>query len=144
MKTKIELISEEKVEETIIRCHKMTDEIQNIVSYIENEKKIIGYKRGTTYPLNINSIYYFEIVDQNAFVYCEKEIYESKMKLYEFEQETEGTSFFRASKSLIINADKIDSIKPSLSGRFEVVLKNKEKLIVTRQYVRVLKHMIGL
>ena len=34
-----------------------------------------------------------------------------------FEQETEGTSFFRASKSLI-NADKIDSIKPSLSGRF--------------------------
>lgn len=81
--------------------------------------------KGTTYPLNINSIYYFEIVDQNAFVYCEKEIYESKMKLYEFEQETEGTSFFRASKSLIINADKIDSIKPSLSGRFEVVLKTK-------------------
>ena len=121
----------------------MTDEIQNIVSYIENEKKIIRYKRGTASPVNINSIYYFEIVDQNAFVYCEKEIYESKMKLYEFEQETEGTSFFRASKSLI-NADKIDSIKPSLSGRFEVVLKNKEKLIVSRQYVRVLKHMIGL
>lgn len=46
MKTKIELISEENVEETIIRCHKMTDEIQNIVSYIENEKKIIVYKRG--------------------------------------------------------------------------------------------------
>ena len=67
MKTKIELISEENVEETIIRCHKMTDEIQNIVSYIENEKKIIVYKRGTAYPLNINSIYYFEIVDQNAF-----------------------------------------------------------------------------
>ena len=106
MMTKIELISEENVEETIIRCHKMTDEIQNIVSYIENEKKIIGYKRETAYPLNINSIYYFEIVDQNAFVYCEKEIYESKMKLYEFEQETEGTSFFRASKSLIINKEK--------------------------------------
>ena len=56
----------------------------------------------------------------------------------------EGTSFFRASKSLVINADKIDSIRPSLSGRFEVVLQNKEKLIVSRQYVRVLKHMIGL
>ena len=55
-----------------------------------------------------------------------------------------GTSFFRASKSFIINADKIDSIKPSLSGRFEVMLTNKEKLIVSRQYVRVLKQMIGL
>ena len=143
MKTRIELISEDQNEEVVIKCYQITDEIQSVISFIENEKRIIGYKRGTAYLLNINDIYYFEIVDQKAFLYCKKEIYESKMKLYEFEQETEGTSFFRASKSLI-NADKIDSIKPSLSGRFEVVLKNKEKLIVSRQYVRVLKHMIGL
>lgn len=144
MKTRIELISGNQKEEVVIKCHQITDEIQNIISSIENEKRIIGYKRETAYPLNMNDIYYFEIVDQKAFLYCENEIYESKMKLYEFEKETEGTSFFRASKSLIINADKIDAIKPSLSGRFEVVLKNKEKLIVSRQYVRVLKHMIRL
>lgn len=144
MKTRIELISEDQNEEVVIKCYQITDEIQSVISFIENEKRIIGYKRGTAYLLNINDIYYFEIVDQKAFLYCKKEIYESKMKLYEFEQETKGTSFFRASKSLVINADKIDSIKPSLSGRFEVVLKNKEKLIVSRQYVRVLKHMIGL
>lgn len=144
MKTRIELISEDQKEEVVIKCYQITDEIQSMISFIENEKKIIGYKRGTAYLLNINDIYYFEIVDQKAFLYCKKEIYESKMKLYEFEQETEGTSFFRASKSFIINADKIDSIKPSLSGRFEVMLTNKEKLIVSRQYVRVLKQMIGL
>lgn len=144
MKTRIELIPEDQTEEIVIKCHQITEEIQNIISMAENEKKIIGYKRGVIHPLDINNIYYFEIVDQKAFIYCEKEIYESKMKLYEFEHETEGTSFFRASKALVINADKIDSIKPSLSGRFEVILTNKEKLIVSRQYVRVLKHMIGL
>ena len=144
MKTRIELISEDQPEEIVVRCHSITDEIQNMISFIENDKKIIGYKRGTAYPLKMSDIYYFEIVDQKAFIYCDQDIYESKMKLYEFERETEGTSFFRASKSLIINADKIDSIKPSLSGRFEVILLNKEKLIVSRQYVRVLKHMIGL
>lgn len=144
MKTRIELISENQPEEIVVRCYQITDEIQNMISFIENDKKIIGYKRGTAYPLKMTDIYYFEIVDQKAFIYCEKDIYESKMKLYEFERETEGTSFFRASKSLIINADKVDSIKPSLSGRFEVILLNKEKLIVSRQYVRVLKHMIGL
>ena len=144
MKTRIELISEDQPEEIVIRCYQITDEIQNMVSFIENDKKIIGYKRGTAYPLKMSDIYYFEIVDQKAFIYCEKDIYESKMKLYEFEREADGASFFRASKSLIINADKIDSIKPSLSGRFEVILLNKEKLIVSRQYVRVLKHMIGL
>lgn len=144
MKTRIELISENQPEEIVVRCYSITDEIQNMISFIENDKKIIGYKRGTAYPLKMSDIYYFEIVDQKAFIYCDQDIYESKMKLYEFERETEGTSFFRASKSLIINADKIDSIKPSLSGRFEVILLNKEKLIVSRQYVRVLKHMIGL
>ena len=144
MKTRIELISENQKEEVVIKCYQITDEIQNLISFIENDKKIIGYKRETAYPLKMTDIYYFEIVDQKAFIYCEKDIYESKMKLYEFEHETDGTSFFRASKSLIINADKIDSIKPSLSGRFEVILLNKEKLIVSRQYVRVLKHMIGL
>ena len=144
MKTRIELISENQPEEIVVRCYSITDEIQNMISFIENDKKIIGYKRGTAYPLKMSDIYYFEIVDQKAFIYCDKDIYESKMKLYEFERETDGTSFFRASKSLIINADKIDSIKPSLSGRFEVILLNKEKLIVSRQYVRVLKHMIGL
>lgn len=144
MKTRIELIPEDQTEEIVIKCHQVTDEIQKIISMAKNEKKIIGYKRGVIQPLDINNIYYFEIVDQKAFIYCEKEIYESKMKLYEFEHETEGTSFFRASKALVINADKIDSIKPSLSGRFEVILTNKEKLIVSRQYVRVLKHMIGL
>lgn len=144
MKTRIELISEDQPEEIVVRCYQITDEIQNMISFIENDKKIIGYKRGTAYLLKMSDIYYFEIVDQKAFIYCEKDIYESKMKLYEFEREADGTSFFRASKSLIINADKIDSIKPSLSGRFEVILLNKEKLIVSRQYVRVLKHMIGL
>ena len=131
-------------EEEINTQNYSRDEIQSMISFIENEKRIIGYKRGTAYLLNINDIYYLEIVDQKAFLYCKKEIYESKMKLYEFEKETEGTSFFRASKSFIINADKIDSIKPSLFGRFEVMLTNKEKLIVSRQYVRVLKQMIGL
>lgn len=144
MKTRIELISENQPEEIVVRCYSITDEIQNMISFIENDKKIIGYKRGTAYPLKMSDIYYFEIVDQKAFIYCDQDIYESKMKLYEFERETDGTSFFRASKSLIINADKIDSIKPSLSGRFEVILLNKEKLIVSRQYARVLKHMIGL
>lgn len=68
MKTKIELIPEEKVEETIIRCHKMTDEIQNIVSYIENEKKIIGYKRGTAYPLNINHKVIFDYLFKSSYM----------------------------------------------------------------------------
>lgn len=71
MKTRIELISENQPEEIVVRCYSITDEIQNMISFIENDKKIIGYKRGTAYPLKMSDIYYFEIVDQKAFIYCD-------------------------------------------------------------------------
>ena len=66
------------------------------------------------------------------------------MKLYEFEELSRGTAFFRASKSMVLNSDKIDSVTPSLSGRFEVRLLNQEKVIVSRQYVGALKKLMGL
>ena len=57
METRIELISEDQHEEIIVRCYSITDEIQNMTSFIENDKKIIGYKRGTAYPLKMSDIY---------------------------------------------------------------------------------------
>ena len=54
-----------------------------------------------------------------------------------------GTMLFRCSKSMILNAGKIDYVLPSLSGRFEAVLDNGEKVIISRQYVSTLKRLLG-
>ena len=83
-------------------------------------------------------------MDSKAFLYCEDKVYESKLKLYEFEDLTRASKFFRASKSTIINTTKISHVKPSMSGRFEVYLKNGECVLVSRQYVPELKKQIGL
>ena len=64
------------------------------------------------------------------------------MKLYEFEDLTRASKFFRASKSTIINTTKISHVKPSMSGRFEVYLKNGECVLVSRQYVPELKNKL--
>ena len=45
MRTKIEIIPENETEELVIRCHKMTDELQEIINHIDLQKKVIGYKR---------------------------------------------------------------------------------------------------
>ena len=52
--------------------------------------------------------------------------------------------FFRCSKSMILNADKIDYVHPSISGRFEAVLSNGETVLVSRKYVNNLKHKLGM
>ena len=91
-----------------------------------------------------NDVFYFEAVDNKVFIYCKEKIFESKLKLYEIEQIYENGDFFRASKSTILNITKINSVSPLFYGRFEALLQNGEKVVISRQYVPVLKRKLGL
>ena len=55
-----------------------------------------------------------------------------------------GTDFLRVSKSAIVNLSKVRKLVPSISGRFEAVLKNGETVVISRQYVPLLKKHFGL
>ena len=145
MKISIENISSEEKEEIIIRCYEVNDEILELMSKLKTKSsKLIGYNGDTIYQLNPSNVYYFESVDNKVFIYCRDKIYECKQKLYELEQSCDQRKFFRASKSIIINITKISHVKPSISGRFEATMENGEKILVSRQYVSVLKSKLGL
>ena len=107
-------------------------------------KKLVGIKDGKMNLIDPKDVYYFESVDNKTFIYCLKEIYESKLKLYEINSEFENSSFFRASKSIILNLSKIKNLSPAFNGRFEATLKNNEKVIISRQFVPDLKKKLGL
>ena len=94
--------------------------------------------------LRLTEIFYFEVVDDRSFLYTQSEVFEAKEKLYEFERLCAGSALFRCSKSMVLNAEKIDYVRPSLSGRFEAVLSNGEKVVVSRKYVSDLKRMLGV
>ena len=145
MKISIEKVDMEMEEELLIRCHQIDDQILSYVKYFESQTSdLIGYDKDTIYRLKFEDVYYFEAVDNKVFIYCKDRVYESKQKLYELENLCDSNKFFRASKSFILNISKIDYVKPSLSGRFIATLDNKETVIVSRQYVPVLKNMLGL
>lgn len=55
-----------------------------------------------------------------------------------------GTDFFRVSKSVILNLSKVKSFSPSFNGRFEAVMKNGERIMISRQYVPLLKTKLGI
>ncbi len=138
-------IDNSEEEELILRCHEASAEMLEIARRFKTaQTKLVGYQDREIHRLSLDELYYFEVLENRAFFYCRNNVYESKMKLYEFEEATKGTSFFRASRSMLLNADKIDFIAPSFSGRFEVTLLNKEKVIVSRQYVSLLKKKMGL
>ena len=102
------------------------------------------WQNGELYLIDPEEVFYFESVDQKVFAYCEREVYEIKKKLYELEEELPEETFIRAAKSSILNLDKIKSLSPAFGGRFEALLKNGEKTVISRQYVGVLKKKLGL
>lgn len=89
-------------------------------------------------------VYYFEAVDNRVFAYCEKWVFEIKKKLYELERQFENTDFIRVSKSVIVNLTKIQRLTPAFNSRFEALLKNGEKIIISRQYVPDMKKKLGI
>jgi len=138
-------IAENEEESIVLNTHNITPELLRIISQLKLfQTGIVGYKGNEVHRLNLPDIFYFEIVDNNALIKTEGEYYDSNLKLYEFENLVGGTSFFKASKNLVLNASYISYIAPSLSGRFIAHLENGEEVEVSRQYVPVLKEKFGL
>lgn len=145
LKISIEEISQELEEEILIRCYEVDDEVYEIIDKLTTEDIILlGHQNDSIHRIKLHDIYYFEAVEGKVFIYCKDNVFEVKQKLYELEELCKGKNCFRASKSTILNITKISSVYPTISGRFEAVLDNGERAVISRQYVPVLKNMLGL
>lgn len=86
MKVTVEQIAPERAEEVLLLCHDpkepWVEEIQGIAA---GQITVNGMADGKLCRLKLGDIYYFEVVDGSAFFYCQKEVFSSKQKLYEFE-----------------------------------------------------------
>lgn len=145
MKVSVERIGLEREEEVVLRCRDPEAAwVGRVREAASGSRRISAWKGGSLHPLQLSEIYYFEVVDDASFLYTQREVFGCREKLYEFERVAAGSALFRCSKSMILNADKIDYIRPSLSGRFEAVLSNGEKVVVSRKYVAELKRLLGV
>lgn len=132
-------------DEIVVRCRELTDELMQLIYGLKmHDKKLTGSSGGKIYLIDPTEVFYFEAVDNKVFIYCEKEVYETKMKLYEIEEDYRNTDYFRASKSSILNIQKIVNIRAAFNSRFEAELQNGEKVIISRQYVPSLKEKLEL
>lgn len=132
-------------DEIIIKCRQVDDYVLKMVYALKaGQEKLTGIKDGSIAQIAPKDVFYFEAVDNKVFLYLEKDVYETRYKLYELEERFKGTDFFRVSKSYIMNLSKVQRLNPGFNGRFEATMKNGEKLVISRQYVPVLKEKLGL
>ncbi len=140
MKIKLLKIKKEQPEEIEIRCHEVTDEVREIVTFIKTRQgQLTGMLEGEQYEIPLPEICYIESVDDKNFLYTANQVYETRQKLYELEESLKEKHFLRVSKSSLLNLMKVRAIRPALNGRLAAVLKSGEEIIISRKYVPELK-----
>ena len=143
MEIKVFKVGKEKSEEVEIRCHELTEEVREIVAFVKTRQgQLTGTQEGKQFEIAVTDLLYVEAVDNKVFLYTQKQVYETRQKLYELEELLREKYFLRVSKSLLLNLMKIQSLKPAMNGRMLAVLKGGEEIIITRKYVADLKKAI--
>lgn len=145
MKITIQDIAPDEEEEIIIRCRELDDVTLRIVNELKARRSKFTVTQGDKIrQVGVGEIYYIEAVDNRVYLYLQKEVLETKKKLYEIEEEYANTDFFRASKSVILNLSKVRHFAPEFGGRYEAVMMNGERVMVSRAYVPHLKKRLGM
>ncbi|MBO7123728.1 MAG: LytTR family transcriptional regulator DNA-binding domain-containing protein [Treponema sp.] len=132
-------------DEIIVKCDQLDEKLTRLINQFKTGKgKMNFYKDSKIVLVEPSEVLYFESVDDKVFAYTKDSFYETKAKLYQLEEELPASDFFRANKAVIVNLDKIDSLAPVFGGRFEAILENGYKVVVSRNYLNELKERLGL
>lgn len=131
-----------KVEITI-HCSTIDKSLERLIEQIRLYGFALrGKKDGITTLIPPEDIFYFESIDGKTFLYKEKEVYESDLRLYEIEERFCKGIFIRISKGTILNIKKLKSFRTQFNGKLEACLLNGERLEVNRHYVAGLKERL--
>lgn len=132
--------------EVLIRYNERTYEIDRLIDRVKDlDKKIIAYgsRKEDIYVIDIKSIFYIESIDNNTFIYLETMVLQTKQRLYELEKVLGDICFFRCNKSTILNICKIQKLNSHINRTIIATLENREKVYISRLYVKRLKEILG-
>ena len=133
--------------ETMIEVTQKTYDrkLQQLINLVEEKNiDLPGKYQGETHFINMKDVCYIESVDKLTFLYTDQLVFESKEKLYFFEQRLLNTSFLRISKNILLNMDYLKSVLVLPNYKLEAKLLNLEKLVINRHYTKNIKAYLNI
>lgn len=134
MKYTIEKISEGE-DEVILKYRRMTPEVERMLHFLNGgSRKLVGVKDKTKIIIERQQILYIESVDGKTFAYTEEDVIRIDFTLSQLSEILSDINFFRCSKSMIINIDKVKTLKSLSSNRIDAAMCNGEHIMISRTY----------
>jgi len=130
--------------EILIKYKTMNKEVTRVAAMLQAaDKQVLCSLEGGEKLIPASDIYYIESVDKKTFVYCEKSVYRTDRPLYQLLECLTPLGFAQINKSCVLNLSFLRSIKTLPNSRMEVMLKNDERLLVTRKYLGTIKQALS-
>lgn len=134
MKYTIEHISQGE-NEVILRCADASPEVEQLIRFLElQSRRLIGSSEGRRTILEPSEILYLESVEGRTFAYTESDVLQMDYSLLQLEQLLGTVNFFRCSKSVIINIDKVRELTSRANNRIDATMCNGEHIMISRTY----------
>lgn len=122
-------------DELTLRYQKVTPEVERVLKFMNGEQmRLVGFRDDERIIIEPNEILYLESVDGKLFVYTQKDVLRLDYTLSQMSQILSGINFFRCSKSMIINIDKVKYLKSLPSNRIDATMCNGEHVMINRTF----------
>ena len=130
-------------DELILNYRQLNPEVEKVIAFMDqNQKKMIGRVDGETILFSPEEILYIEKVDGRTFAYTVDRVVQVDLSLSTAELILEDVSFFRCSKSMIVNVNKVEKLTSLPSNRIDATMKGGEHIMISRTYASEFRRLL--
>ena len=129
----------------LVTCKELTPQVEKLLAAIRIlDKQITANKGDSVCLIDLADIFYIEALERKTFIYTDKEVFDSEMKLYELEAALAQYNFVRVSKNTICSLSKIKTLKSEVDRKIKITMENGYQIIASRMYADELRKKLGV
>ena len=119
----------------ILNYNQINAEVEAVLAFMEkHQKQRVGKSEGETIIFSPQEIVYIEKVAEKTFACTMDKVIQLDVSLATAELILDDESYFRCSKSMIVNVNKVEKLKSMPSNRIDATLVSGEHIIISRTY----------
>lgn len=133
--------------QVVVHAPANTPEVQELVRRLSAEgvvPTITAFRGSEALILSLGDILRFFADGKGVSCQTAGGVYAVRQRLYELEEELEGTRFVRVSHSEIVDLNKVSALDLSITGTIKMTLERNVTVYVSRRYVKKIKQVLGL
>ena len=142
---------EKRVLQTIEKLYRIVGNTEPNIT-LSSRKKSLSHERTEKLAvtvdekivlINLNEIHYIGSIEGKTVIAADKQKHIVNDPLVMFERKLHHSSILRVHRAYLVNIDAINEIEPWFNSTFNLIMKDGEKVPVSRTYTKELKQLLG-